>query len=250
MKTKHLTYCLLCAMLVLKSCKDDEKPKAPIAEVPAPGIRFSKVPGVNANMQACYYSELVDSGFIGYITYIKGWAHAQLKTTNGATLVPDTVETEGVALRASKGLFQFNPGDTHGIDYGSAVIWEVSKTLHNPYILENINSKVPEIGDLDVNDTLFLSESLNLSIDLNNPVTSLGSQTDSTVFFIKSNAGTILKRLPGNATVEISPTELMMLGTGEAYIQAESFRVIIKNYNGYKVAFINKGVFNKKVWFF
>lgn len=244
-----ILYITLFTVLAFSSCKEDEKPAPEPPPVQAPSIHLSKIPGVQSTMQATYYSQRVDSGFIGFITYIQGWATSYYKSTNGATLIPQKVESEGVSLKANKGIFSYNPGNTQGIDYGSAVIWEVSATLHNPYILEEIQQKVPEIGDLNVMDSIPLHENLEVAIDMDNPFTALGS-IDSVNYLIKSNYGRVIKREGGNTPVIFTPTDLMQIRKGEAYIQVEAFSIIYKTYGSYKVAYVNKGVFNKQVWFY
>lgn len=240
---------LVLACLLFGACKEEKKPEPDFSPPSAPGIKITTIRGTQATLQSVYFSTIQDSGFIGKITYIQGWGKALVKSTNGATLKPPLVATEGIKLTQKLGVFSNSPAGTQGIDFGNDVIWEVTQTNLNPQINEVLPYKVPEIGDLNVKDTLGLDQPLNLIIDSSNPFTNLGS-VDSIFYSIRGRNGSISKKMGTLDSALFSIEELTSLGIGGAYIQAEAYRYEIKNYNGYKVAFINKGVLNKLVWLF
>lgn len=245
----RLIACII-SLILLWSCKKDEGDTPPTLPDPnAPGIKLTTIKGTNSTLQATYFSTIVDSGFIGKITYIQGWAHAYFRSSNGATLKPAMVSAEGTRLTEKLGKYASSPGNTQGIDYGSAVIWQVQQTPLSPAINETLPYKVPEIGDVNLKDSLKATTPCKLIIDNTNPFTNLGS-LDSISYLIRGKRGSLLKKMNTLDTAVFTVDELRQLGTGKAYIQAEAYRYEIKNYNGYKVAYINKGVLNKVVWIY
>ena len=48
-------------------------------------------------------------------------------------------------------------------------------------------------------------------------------------------------------TVSFTQTELSTVGTGAGYLQAAAYNYTVTDFNGYKVAFVNEGVFTKGV---
>ncbi len=235
-------------VIALSGCKEpDDGPEPTIADVAAPSIKLTTIAGTNSTLQATYFSTIVDSGFIGKITYIQGWGHAHFKSSNGAIIKPQWVATEGTQLNQKLGKYSSSPGNTQGIDFGSSVIWDVSETVLNPAIKEVLPYKVPEIGDVNVKDSLKSSAPFDMMIDLNNPFTNLG-QLDSISYLIRGKETSLIKKMNVLAPAAFTVAELKSLGKGKAYIQVEVYRYEIKTYSGFKVAFINKGVLNKPIW--
>ncbi len=250
MPTHNRTILLLLLIALFTGCKKpDGDPGPSLPDPSAPSIKLTTIGGTNSTLQATYLSTIVDSGFIGRITYIQGLGHAYLKSSNGAVIKPDWVATEGVQLREKQGKYSSSPGATQGIDFGSSVIWQVSKTILNPEINEVLPYKVPEIGDVNVKDSLRSSSTFKMIIDLDNPFTSLG-KLDSISYLIRGKENSLIKKTDKLDSVDFSVAELKSLGKGKAYIQVEAYRFEIKTYSGFKVAFINKGVLNKPVWIY
>ncbi len=227
--------------------KPDDGPEPVIPDPTAPPISLTTIPGTNSTLQATYLSTIADSGFIGKITYIQGWGHAQFKSSNGAVIKPAWVATEGTQLIERFGKYVSSPGNTQGIDFGSSIIWDVSETNLSPEIKEVLAYKVPEIGDVNVKDSLNSFFPFEMEIDLANPFTNLGP-VDSVFYLIRGKQNSLLKKLGQVDAVMLSPAELQSLGKGKAYIQIEVYRYEIKTYSGFRVAYVNKGVLNKPIW--
>ena len=239
---------LICGLLAVAACREpDDGPPPPVVDPAAPSIKLTTIAGTNSTLQATYFSTIVDSGFIGKITYIQGWGHAYFKSSNGAIIKPQWVATEGTQLNEKLGKYSSSPGNTQGIDFGSSVIWDVSETVLNPAIKEVLPYKVPEIGDVNVKDSLSSQVAFNMIIDLNNPFTNLG-QLDSISYLIRGKSGSLIKKMGTLDSAGFSVEELKSLGKGKAYIQVEVYRFEIKTYSGFKVAYVNKGVLNKPIW--
>lgn len=236
-------------MLVFTSCgDDDEPPQDQLPDPKAPEIPFRISQSADATFQATYYSTRVDSGIIGRITFFQGIGFAAFLTENGSLTSPKKIKLEGTELGVSKGIYTNAPGKSQqGIDFGSSVLWEVEGRGNIPDFDEEIMSPVPEIGNINIRDSVNSNKPLKLVIDTESPYTSLG-QPDSVNYLLVGKRKSLARKTASLDTVSFTPEEVYSLGLGNAYIQAEAFRYQTRDYSGYEVRFINKGVFNKKVW--
>lgn len=243
------TYYLVLLVLLAISCKDNPAPTAPIPDPKKPEIEFTRVKSANATLQATYFSTIEDSGLIGKITYIQGLAYAEFRNPAGQNANPKKIVVEGTTLTREGLYYKSDPGTTQGIDFGSSVSWHITGNDPVPDIDEDIMHKVPEIGNVSFKDSLDASKDLNLSIDINNPFTNLGS-IDSVKFRIVGKKTTLSAASNSVDSIYFSSDKLIELGMGKAYIYAEAFYLEKKSYNGYNVAFINKGVLIKPIWIY
>lgn len=237
-------------VLLLLSCEDkkDTKPE-PLPDPDAPAYIFTRLKNANATLQATYLSWPADSGFIGTITFIQGLADATFESTLGVPIKPAEVRAEGERLIESQYVYRNKPGRDQGIDFGNDIIWQASAVSNMPAINEQLNYKVPEIGELTVDDSLNTAEILSLGIDLNHPFTNIGD-VDSVNFFLFGKAAKLSYRTASTNSVEISSEEINSLGKGKAYLMVEAFRFETRTYQGYKVGYVNKGAFYKPVYIY
>lgn len=246
MRTKIL---LLPIILLLFACeKDNTKMISTKSEINEPEIPVSEFKDADATLQATYYSCLRDSNLIGTITDFKGYGKAVFRNQSRQLDHPRRVRVEGTNLADDNGRFTNYPGKTPGIDFGSKVKWEITGLGSRiPTFHDDVMYKVPEIGDVNVKDSIFLEKELVMHIDDENPFTNLGNRIDSLKFTIYGPNTVISKKMPGNDAVLFKTSEVNGLGEGTGYIQVEAYSVDFKDYDGYRVAFVNKGVFHKKV---
>ena len=135
-----------------------------------------------------------------------------------------------------------------GIDFGSTISWNVTGKGDIPDFSMNVDKKVPEIGDLNVQDSINTTDSLWLKIDTDNPFTFI-TQVDSVRLSVIGKLGNFsYSGTSTNDSVLIIPAVLKTLGLGKAYLKAEVVSYHKKSYQGYPVAFVNKGMFYKPVW--
>ncbi len=233
---------------ILLSCKKEgENPLNLPPDPEKPSIPFREIKTADATLQATYISSIYDSGFIGNITYIQGIAFAQFKSKTGQAAVPKSVKAEAQALELENGIFQSTPVISQGLDFGSITEWEVIGQGDIPDFTENWNAKVPEIGDVNLKDTIEVSEDLWLGIDFDNGFTSLGA-VDSIGYLIVGNSGELRQASASTDSLLFPSEDLKALGKGRAWIQVEAFRMEPRDFSGYKVLLVNKGVLTKAVW--
>ena len=213
-----------------------------------PPIKITMLPGCNASLQATYLSHVVDSGLIGNITFTQGWGKAIFHNASYQLQNPSSVSAEGITLKYNKGAYSNNPGSGPGIDFGSQIIWQVKGRQDIPDFNYTVNFKVPEIGNLNVGDSLNSGNDLALIIDSSNPFTSLGP-LDSITYLLVGKKASFKIALGKLDTAHFASADLKKLGIGWAHIQAEAFRAEVRTFEAsYKVGFVNKGVINRKVW--
>lgn len=235
--------------LGLMSCEKDQQMSEPTyKDLEFPKVPVSDYKFADATLQATYQSTLKDNGLLGYSTYYQGLGHAGFRSTAGSFEPCDEVKVEGQPLGTLNSRYEYNPGKDVGIDYGSSVSWEINGAGRIPDITHEVTEKVPEIGDITVGDSLELRKDLQLAVDNDSPYTQLG-KVDSLVVRIIGQKGEFERRQGyGEPTIFASSSELETLGKGPAYIQVSAFRVESLDFEGgYKIAFVNKGVFTRKI---
>lgn len=246
MKTKII---LLPLLLLLFACEKEPATTATIPnEVEQPGIPLTEYLNTNATLQATYHSSIADSNLLGKVTVFKGYGKAVFRNGNHQIKLPRRVAVEGTVLTSEKGYYTNYPGKSTGIDFGSSVNWEITgRGSEIPSFNNEVMYKVPEIGDVSVEDSIQLENELVMNIAMKSPFTDLGSGIDSVKYAIYGPNGVIRHKMPGLDAVLFTTSEINSLGSGSGYIEVEAYSVEVKDYNGYRVAFINKGVFHKKV---
>lgn len=240
---------LLLLGLGLLSCgKDDPTPTPPAPQAKAPPLPFFQYESVRATLQATYRSKRVDSGMIGRITVFQGLGHAVFRDASGNLMAPSKIRLEGRQLSASQGIYRFLPqGSASGLDFGSEAEWEVTGQGNLPDFSESIAGGVPEIGRLNLEDTLYLDSIPILGIDLSSPYTRLGA-IDSVIYRVAGPRNNLIFKTDDLNPVSLSLAQLQSLGRGQAYLQAEAFRLQDENYAGYPVRFVVKAVFDTGIW--
>ncbi len=238
---------LLLFLCFLLSCKKETPVVEYLPEPKMPAIPFYHFENSDATLQATHYCTLVDSGVVGTLTYIQGIAMADLRTITGQPTSPKSIVAEGASLKASKGIFATDPGNSQGLDFGSIVEWSVTGRNTIPDFTEQIQDRVPEIGDVNVEDSISTNEVLKLIIDFQNPYTRIGTP-DSINYRIVGKKSVLQKKGTTADTAVFEVSDLQLLGSGKAYLQVEAFRWHEREYSGYEVTFVNKGVFTKAIW--
>jgi len=240
----------LLAVLLFLSCKKEEKGTPLLLADPAiPALEFTNVPGVEATLEAAYVSSIKREP-LGSYTFFEGIARAEFNNNLGQPASAKEVICEGYVLERDLNIYRSATPHDYGLDFGSSVSWEVTGQGSVPAFDEEIQHKVPEIGDINIGDSLNSRDTVWLKIDLDSPFTILGT-VDSVQFSITGNASSYNFAVLSPAdSVAISPKQLQGCGSGKCYIKAEAIHITKKSYQGYTVAFINKGMFYKPVWLY
>jgi len=243
---------LLSLSLGIFSCEKNQQATAPTYnKIDFPPIPVADYPFVDATLQATYQSTLEDQGLLGEVTLYQGLANASFRSEAGNLEQVEEVSTEGQALNVEDGKYVYNPGNDSGIDYGSTVSWNIMGEGRIPDITHALNQKVPEIGNISLEDSIELRQDLRLTIDNDSPFTELG-KVDSLRMMIVGQKGSIeIRQSFKEPLIFTSSDDLSVLGKGPAYIQISAFSVNTVTFeNDYRIAFVNKGVFTREVNFY
>ncbi|MDZ7847462.1 MAG: hypothetical protein U5L96_12195 [Owenweeksia sp.] len=165
---------------------------------------FREFKGVDATLQATYFSTRVDSGLIGLITYFQGIAFAAFRAADGSLTSPGNIHAEGIQLNPKAGVYTNQPVTNQGIDFGSSVAWDIMGRNSIPDIDEDLAGAVPEIGDLSTGDSASVDSVRKLSIDLQSPYTKLG-QIDSCAFYCAATAILSPSEKPAQTRCTLAP---------------------------------------------
>lgn len=241
---------ILLAAIIFISCKNEKPNLPPIPDPNEPTISLEKVSGAKAVLQATYVSTLKQESQLGTYTFFEGIAHAKFHNTNAQAASVREVVCEGHILDRDKDIYQSSSSNTFGIDFGSATSWAVNGKGDVPSFSNEVAHKVPEIGDLNVKDSLNIKDSVWLKIDIASPFTNIGSADSIRISIIGKSAEFHYAFTSVNDSALITPDFLKRCGQGKAYLQAEAIHYKQKSYQGYPVAFVNKGMFYKPVWLY
>ncbi len=235
---------LVMGMALMSSCsKDDDNDNTPSASQPSsPQI---EIEGTSAAMIAISTGSEIQAPVIGAITQFIGTAVANFDNADAGM-----VSCEGEELSFTNGSYIFTPGaSASSIDFGSSVSWAAAGKGSVPAISYSYSRPVPEIGGLDAENTVSVSGDLTFGIDYSNTFTSVNS-ADSVLYFVHGPKGSVNKTVAASVqTVSFTQAELSTVGTGAGYLQAAAYNYTVTDFNGYKVAFVNEGVFTKGVTF-
>lgn len=242
---------LICVLaLWICSCKDEKPAPPPIPDPEAPSLDFTLIKSADATLQATYISTISTENIVGTYTSFQGVAHCQFFNKKGDKTLAKDVICEGYTLEEKAGLYKSNIENEQGIDFGSSTSWQVTGQLDVPTFNKEVASKVPEIGDINIRDSIDSRDSVWLKINLQSAFTSLGN-IDSVNFSLAGKTHELHYNLAtANDSVALSPKQLKSLGTGKVYVKVEAYRIEVESQQGYKVAFINKGMFYKPLWLF
>ncbi len=238
------------AFLLLVSCKKEKEEEVPQPKAERPSLPLTNVAGTKATLQATYFSTLQDSGALGIITHFAGYGKALLHNLSDNQIATIRVKAELVPLFYKGNHFSNNPGSSQGIDFGSEIIWEIDGTGNVPDFTKVLQDAVPEIGDINVGDSINRSEDLALIIDQSHPLTNMRGSIDSVNYQLIGPKSSLRINTLWGDTVRLNPTQLQQLGKGQMYIQAEAYRQQMESFSGYTVAFVNKGVLLREVWLY
>lgn len=240
---------LLTLCFVITSCKD-EKPEIIVPDPEAPTLDFTFIKTADATLQATYIGTINKEHLVGTYTTFEGIAHAKFLNSAGAKVSPGSIICEGYTLQETDGLLQTKSENEQGIDFGSTTSWQVSGKGDIPGFTKEVLHKVPEIGDINIQDSINIKDSVWIKINHASAFTNLGN-IDSVNYRLVGKLGELQYNLSTpKDSVGISSAQLNSLGSGKIYIQVEVYRLEIENQQGYKVAYVNKGMFYKSVWLF
>ncbi|MAN03151.1 MAG: hypothetical protein CMI36_12265 [Owenweeksia sp.] len=241
MKIRLLVPFVLGAVVFVSCKKDDDKDDTP--QTSQPSSPQVEIAGTDAAMIAISTGTQVEAPFIGTITQFVGTAVANFDNSDAGM-----VTCEGEELSLNNGSYIFTPGGTVAtIDFGSSVAWAVAGKGSVPPINYTYSRAVPQIGALDAESSVSTASDLTFGIDYTNSFTAAGS-ADSVLYYVHGPGGSIHKTVAASVrTVTFTKSEMSAVGTGAGYLQAAAYNYTVQNYNGYKVAFVNEGVFTKGV---
>ena len=241
---------LLCVFVLLVcSCKE-EKPSPPLPDPAAPTIEFTRIKTADATLQASYISTTIKEHQVGTYTTFQGVAHARFYDSYGRVSLPKSIVCEGYTLIENNGMYSSNIEDPQGIDFGSTTNWQITGNSDIPSFNKEVSNKVPEIGDINIRDSINSRDSSWLKINLQSAFTFLGN-IDSVNFVISGKQSQLHYNISSpNDSIGLSPKDLKSLGTGKVYVKVEAYRIEVEKQQGYNVAFINKGMFYKSLWLY
>ncbi|WP_417599657.1 hypothetical protein [Owenweeksia hongkongensis] len=242
---------LICAFaLIVCSCKEEKPAPPPIPDPDAPSLDLTIIKSADAALQAAYVSTISKENIVGSYTSFQGVAHARFFDSQGNKTIVKKVICEGYTLEEKGGLYKSNIENEQGIDFGSSTSWQVTGQFNVPTFNKDVASKVPEIGDINIRDSINSKDSVWLKINLQSAFTSLGN-VDSINFSLAGKLNDLrYNSASTNDSVMLSPNQLKSLGTGKVYVKVEAYRIEVESMQGYNVAFINKGMFYKSLWLY
>lgn len=244
------TAVLICIFVLLVcSCKD-EKPSPTLPDPAAPTIEFTRIKTADATLQASYISTTLKEHQIGTYTTFQGIAQAQFFDSYGKIAHPKSIICEGYILEEGDGVYSSQVEDPQGIDFGSTTNWQITGNGDIPSFNKEVANKVPEIGDINIRDSINSRDSAWLKINLQSAFTFLGN-IDSVNFVISGKQHQLRYNISSpNDSIGLSPKDLKSIGAGKIYVKVEAYRIEVEKQQGYTVAYINKGMFYKSLWLY
>lgn len=237
--------------IILLSCKKESNAPIPMPSAPdAPKVKFTMVMDASATLQAAYIGTIKSENQIGTYTFYQGVAHAKfLNASNDPTTVRQ-ISCEGHLMERDKDIYHTAGSEDYGVDFGSSVQWEITGKNDVPNFNYIMPYKVPEIGNVNIHDSINSRDSLWLKIDTESPFTIIGD-FDTLKISIRGSQKEMSYLLnTANDSVGLSPSQLASFGKGNAYVFAEAILIHKKSHQGYPVAYVNKGLFYKRVWIY
>ncbi len=244
-----LAFVLLAAFACEKTEETTENPENN-NNPPAPAITIN---GTDAVLIAIQTSSTTEVPIIGTTVFVTGTASATFFDGNGGTtaLNAGKVECVGEELTNQNNAYFYQPSQNNpsGLSFGATVGWSVAGNGAVPAINEVYNKEVPEIGNVNgVGADVDRTSELTISFDPNNMHTDI-SDADSIMFNVFDKDGKLLSQT--KATTQTSATftaaEMGTLAEGFGFVQIAAYNFEVKDYSGYKVAFINQGANTKTV---
>ncbi len=241
----------LAALLVVAiACEKTEDPNSQNSTAPTPSIT---VKGVDAVLAAINTSSTTEVPVIGTTTIVIGTASANFFDGKGGSSRQNAGKVECISeeLKNSDNSYFYQPSQTNpsGLSFGASVGWKVAGNGNVPAINEVYNKEVPQIGALTgAGSEVSRGSALTLGFNANDLYTDISS-ADSILFNVIDKNGKILSQTKGKSATSATFTasELGSLAEGFAFLQVAAYNYQIKDYSGYKVAYINQGANTKSV---
>ena len=250
MKTKLLS--LLAAgsfILLTTACEKGDK-KDDTAQTAEPSSPTPQVKGAQGYLVAVSTATQVSAPIVGTYTQFLGTAVGSFKTSSAEGVNAGTITCEGKTLKYENGAYVFMPSASElSIDFTGDIDWKVKGQGDVPAITYAYKRGMPEIGALTAGSEVDVSADLTFGVDLNNTYTSLSS-ADSVMLWVHGPKKSISKTVAASvAKATFTSDELKETGTGEGYLQAAAYNYGLTTVSGYKVAFVNEGVFTSATKF-
>jgi|SRR5690606_805743 len=233
---------------LIGACKDEKPSPPPIPDPEAPELEFTYIKTADATLQAAYISTISIEHQVGTYTSFTGVARAKFYDLNGIKALPKSAICEGYTLEENGSWLESHTENEQGIDFGSTTSWQVEGRGDVPTFTKEVLSKVPEIGDINIRDSINSRDSTWIKINLESAFTFIGN-VDSVNYTLSGKLSELRYNLASaNDSIGLSSAQLKSLGTGKIYIKVEAYRLETESLQGYKVAYVNKGMFYKPLW--
>ncbi len=246
---KKLTV-LAALLMVAVACEKTEDANSQSSTPPTPSIT---VKGADAVLVAINTSSTTEVPVIGTTTIVIGTASANFFDGKGGTTRQNAgkVECIGEELKNESNSYFYQPSQTNpsGLSFGGTVGWKVAGNGDVPAINEVYNKEVPQVGALSgASAEVSRGSDLTLGFDPNDLYSDIGS-ADSILFNVIDKNGKILSQTKSKSATSATFTASQMgtLAEGLAFLQVAAYNYQLKDYNGYKVAFINQGANTRSV---
>ncbi len=248
---KKLVY-LLALGLSISACEKDKKDDNPAASG-TPAAPTISVPGMDGLLVALNSSSSVEVPFIGTTTTTLGLAIAKFyenqdpsKGVNAGTV---SVDTENLKYTSGTYIYEMSATNPTGLTFGSTQGWQIAGNGSVPAISETHNREVPVVADLTgLENGVDISGDFSFGINTSSLFSNI-SPADSILYLIIDNAGGVVQKTMHKSQTQVtfSKAELSGLAKGNGYAQAAAYNTVIRDYSGYKIAYINEGVNTKTV---
>ena len=245
---KKLIY-LIIAGTVLASCKkkDDATDNTQQKQTtPSPTVVINGAQGTLVALNTT--TTISIAGFEQ--TIVSGTATATF-TDNGKNVSAGKVSCMGEDLDYQNGAYFSMPSATNptGVDFnGSTVDWEAAGNGNIPAFTYSYMEEVPQINGIDNVDS-DVDRASNLLVRLQTGGITDISSADSLMYNVIDKNGKMLSvtTAPNIKSHEFTSSELGTLDAGFAYVQITAYNYLVRDENGYKLAFINMGAITKNV---
>jgi len=252
MKTSYLSILFL-AFTLFACNKDDDGDDDQPASAAKPSAPQVEISGTSASLIAVQTGSTIDNPIIGPITQFIGTGIGVFFDGNGGFSNAGTVMLEGEELsKQGNNSYILTPGTSNptGVSFSAPISWGVSGNGSIPSITYNFGNGVPEIGNITPSlSTVKLSDGVTFGVDVGSTYTDLNSP-DSIMYNVIGTKNVVTKVLAGNVTsATFTKDEIANVGKGAGYVQIAAYNYTVEDFSGYKVAFVNEGVFTKSVTF-
>jgi hypothetical protein len=232
-----LSFAILVAIsLSLASCKKDDDDKG--------GKDDDTTLKLGEGTLVAIKTQSIQSTPIGDVTVDIGTAVAVFSAGSNWSSFADagTVEVNGSALQKfNNNSYAFTPGAANpmGIEFGNSVQWTIAGNSASgvPAFNHTVSGGFPNVGNVNVDETVSKAAGLNL------PITGV-SNADS----LYVNINEVVKVLPANASsANFTASDLSSLSNGTAVVSIAAVRYTNANYGGKTFWFLNETVKQKTV---